>query len=424
MPSSPEIKYPYRLEQIAELTGHEDKVWSISWNPHPDHPLLASCSSDKSIRLYAYSPPSTPSSSPSTGSERKDKESEYNFRHVSTIATGHSKTVRSIAWTNDGRTLASASFDSTVGLWERSPSNADASSSSSAGDDVGGNKELGVSGEWELTTTLEGPDSEIKSVAFSTSSSSTSPSPYGNVGGLVATCSRDKSVWIWENVGDGEWETVSVIMGVHSQDVKCLAWYPGEDILASGSYDDTIKLYIDDPQDDWYDFATLEGHTSTVWSLAWEPLPSPSSSTRYLASASDDKSLRIWARTDAPKKGVLGHVNSSDQRWECVKVLKGHERSVYSVSWGHAPSFAADAGWIASTGSDDRINIWSIKALTNPTSHVPLVELIASREDAHGIYDLNAVAWAPHTTTGEMEGVLASCGDDGVVRVWKVVKND
>jgi len=73
---------------------------------------------------------------------------------------------------------------------------------------------------------------------------------------------------------------ISVLME-HTQDVKYVAWHPTEEvhssihlsisylpscdqILASASYDDTIKLYIDDPSDDWFAFATLTDHTSTV----------------------------------------------------------------------------------------------------------------------------------------------------------------
>ena len=81
-------------------------------------------------------------------------------------------------------------------------------------------------------------------------------------------------------------------------------------ILASASYDDTIKLYIDDPQEDWFCFQTLTGHDSTVWTLAFSP------DGRYLASGSDDCTIRIWERVQ-------------EHKWECVDVLEGHERSVY-----------------------------------------------------------------------------------------------
>lgn len=58
-------------------------------------------------------------------------------------------------------------------------------------------------------------------------------------------------------------------------------------LLASASYDDTVKLYQEEG-DDWVCCATLEGHESTVWSLAFDP------SGQRLASCSDDRTVRIW----------------------------------------------------------------------------------------------------------------------------------
>ena len=52
----------------------------------------------------------------------------------------------------------------------------------------------------------------------------------------------------------------------HSQDVKMVVWHPHEEIVASASYDDTIKIWKDD-DDDWYCADTLLGHSSTVWGI-------------------------------------------------------------------------------------------------------------------------------------------------------------
>ena len=79
--------------------------------------------------------------------------------------------------------LASASFDATIGIWDKK------------------------SGSWECNASLEGHENEVKSVAWA------------NSGQLLATCSRDKSVWIWEIADEDEYECAAVL-NAHTQDVK------------------------------------------------------------------------------------------------------------------------------------------------------------------------------------------------------------
>ncbi|KAI0036243.1 WD40 repeat-like protein [Vararia minispora EC-137] len=346
---------PCTLVPVASLSGHEDRAWGVAWNPVKS--LLSTCSADKTIRIYTYT--STPSPS---------------FTLLASVPTGHTKTVRGIAWSPSGTSLASASFDSNIGVFQREV------------DEDEGN--VGA-GEWECVSMLEGHETECKSVAWSAE------------GNLLASCSRDKTVWVWEALPDGDFECMGVLME-HTQDVKCVAWHPTEEILASGSYDDTIKLYLDDPSEDWFCFQTLTGHTSTVWSIAWSPCG------RYLASASDDRTIRIWKRVE-------------EHKWACVHVLDGaHERTIYAVSWGPKPDNAGarTLGWLASAGGDGRINVWELEIEEDAEENSPpRHRLLARLEGAHSVSDVNGIVWCPREG---YRSLLASVGDDGEARIWRI----
>lgn len=201
----------------------------------------------------------------------------------------HSRTIRDIAWSLDGHYLASASFDASVAIWDKK------------------------SGEFECNSTLEGHENEVKSVVWSAA-------------GNLATCSRDKSVWVWE-VTDDEFECAAVL-NLHTQDVKKVVWHPNEEILASASYDNSIKLYKEDPSDnDWISFATLNSHSSTVWSIAFDK------NGDRLASCSDDCTVKIWQEYKPGNQEGIETIDGNPT-WKCVCTLSGfHGRAIYDISW-------------------------------------------------------------------------------------------
>ena len=187
---------------------------------------------------------------------------------------------------------------------------------------------------------VEGHENEVKSCAWSPS------------GSLLATCGRDKSVWIWEVQPGHDFECVAVLNG-HTQDVKQVAWHPAEDALVSVSYDDSIKVWTEDPGgDDWSCAQTLTkeegGHASTVWCASFEPEPSRhvrgpgGTDSRRLATCSDDRTIAIWRVDDS--RGLRLEI---DAKFPC-----GHDRPALSVSWGKC-------GLIAEGGGDDSVRLFA-----------------------------------------------------------------
>jgi len=245
--------------------------------------------------------------------------------------------------------------------------------------------------EFICIANLQGHENEVKSVSFSPSSA------------LLATCSRDKSVWIWEMDQDNEFECLSVLQG-HEQDVKSVLWHPQRDLLASASYDDSIKIWLDD-EDDWFCAHTLTGHKSTVWDISFNQTGD------HLASCSDDNDLIIW-RYFPNKEGAVS--NDVNGKWKNVCTLTGyHSRCIYSVDWSHKN------GCIATGAADDHIRIFQ-QASTDSgsildSSGSPLSESYECVVSTKGhASDINCVKWNP-----VKDDILASASDDGSVKIWK-----
>lgn len=128
---------------------------------------------------------------------------------------------------------------------------------------------------------------------------------------------------------------------------------------------------------------TLQGHSDSVWSVSF------SGDGRFVASGSDDQSVKIWeASTGACVRTLQGHSDwvrsvsfSADGRyvasgaddnsvkiWEvntgsCVHTLKGHSNYVRSVS------FSGDGRYVASGSFDQSVKIWDLSEI------VPAIKL-------------------------------------------------
>jgi WD40 repeat protein len=380
-----------------------------------------------------------------------------NFALQSSITGGHKRSIRSCAWKPNSvgeSVLATGSFDASAGIWRRWEEGAgkgeaarevDFTSGLAGGDGAAEEEDE----EWRFAVVLDGHDSEIKSLGFAP----TAP--------LLATCSRDKSVWIWEELEDDNFETVAVLQE-HEGDVKCVAWSPVEELLASGSYDDQIRLWREDV-DDWACCTVLEGHGGTVWWVEFEGaervgalakteglddaqtalLESRDQAGPRLASCSDDMTIRIWRRipkdkpaepTGQGKMPTIWKNKDFEEEWvQEVKLPQVHERAVYALSW------SKKTGRIVSTGSDGKIVVYEERWSASNGGDVEMKEaseggeegeksqavtewvVVAVAENAHDVFEVNHAVWAPRADKDKRfdgEEVVVTTGDDGEVKVW------
>jgi WD40 repeat protein len=99
-------------------------------------------------------------------------------------------------------------------------------------------------------------------------------------------------------------------------------WCPNEDVLYSGSYDNTIKLWrYDESQESWGNLNTLNSHSSTVWGL------DISQDGKILVTCSDDKSIIVWYVKSYENIVKVSHLTGCN-----ISNLGFHERTVFSCS--------------------------------------------------------------------------------------------
>jgi len=287
------------------------------------------------------------------------------------ILKGHTDFVWDVAFSPDGQTLASSSWDGTVRLWQ-----------------VTGGSSYCI---------LEGyKDNWITRVAFSPNEQTLT----------LALGSLDGKVMLWRSREN----TPLHVLGEHTAAVSSMAFSPNGEILASGSGDQTIRLW----RVGGGLLHTLEGHTGLIWDVVF------SSDGRTLVSGSADCTVRLWRVAKGTlKQTLLGHgdrvrrvflspngrtlVSVSTDRtvrlWRRGGVLQ-HTLEEPTSIWGAA--FSPNGQVLALGAEDATVWLWRV----TDGALLCVLKGYAGR--------MSSVAFSPD---GRM---LASGAGDGTVHLWQI----
>lgn len=174
------------------------------------------------------------------------------------------------------------------------------------------------------------------------------------------------------NVADGK---VARIFKGHRDMILALALSPDGKTLATGSYDQKIKLWN---VADGTERKTLSGHNGAVFGLAFRP------DGKLLASASADRTVKLWDVASGERRDTLSQPSKEQ----------------YAVAW------SADGKRLAAGGADNRIRVWSVSPEARETTN-PLVVARFAHEQP-----ILRLVWS-----ADGKAMLSSA-QDGTVRVW------
>lgn len=324
------------VQEQQQIRGHNGIIWTVSASPNG---TIASASADGTVKIW-----------------RRDG------RLVKTLTGDRKSQMLAVAFSSDGKHLATAESNGRILLWRTQ--------------------------NW-TPTTLSAQGAAVNGLAFAPS-------------GILASASDDSLIRLWNRDG----KLLKTLEG-HAAAVRSVDFSPDGQLLASGSDDRTLRLW----QPNGTPIKTLEGHAAQVRSVNFSP------DSQHLVSGSWDETLRIWRRDGTPLQTITGHETLIDAvrfspdgqtiasaGWDktiklwmlnggFIGALTGHSGQVRSLD------FDPKDQSLLSAGGDRTIREWHLRR--------PLLSLLQGHQAK--VY---SVTFSPK---GQQ---IASAGADNLIRLW------
>jgi U3 small nucleolar RNA-associated protein 13 len=191
-------------------------------------------------------------------------------------------------------------------------------------------------------------------------SSAARTSPLDHPPPFLLTGSQDQTIKKWEiprqpqqsNQKTGVRATFT--RKAHDKDINAIDVQSSGSLFASASQDKTVKIWsvIEGEVQ-----GILRGHKRGVWSVQFSPAQMPAiqgddgpiSSKGVILTGSGDKTIKVWSLSD----------------YSCIRTFEGHSNSVLKVAWLNLPdpqSKNKRPVQFASAGGDGLVKVWDVNS--------------------------------------------------------------